>query len=121
MKVYECPIRATLDIIGGKWKPVILYLLMNRTRRFNELKRNIEEISNKSLTQHLRELEEDGVIHREVYPDEMPLRVEYQLTEFGQTLVPILKAMAQWGCQNRVVANRQPEVEQPRTSPHAAG
>ncbi len=101
MKLNECPIRATLDLIGGKWKPVILWYLMNDTRRFNDLKRNIEDISNKTLAQHLRELESDGLINRRVYPDEMPLRVEYDLTEFGKTLIPILQSMARWGCDHR--------------------
>ncbi len=93
---YECPVAITVQIIGSKWKLLILRNLLKRPWRFNELKRNLEGISQKVLTQSLRALEADGIIQRTVYA-EVPLRVEYSLTPLGQTLYPILKAMETWG------------------------
>ena len=90
-----CPIEALMDAIGGKYKPVILYYLMDGTKRFGELKRLVPEISQRMLTQHLRELEHDQIIYREVYR-EVPLRVEYSLTELGRTLQPLLLQMNAW-------------------------
>jgi DNA-binding HxlR family transcriptional regulator len=95
---YGCPVEATLDVIGGKWKGVILYKLLERTRRFSELKRELPAITQRMLTLQLRELEEDGIVHREIYK-EIPPKVEYSLTEFGKTLEPILLAMLTWGDQ----------------------
>ncbi len=97
---YEnCPIEAALDIIGGKWKGVILNRLQGQTRRFNELKRTIPRITQRMLTTQLRELEKDKLITRKVYP-EVPPRVEYSLTAKGDTLKPILTALLQWGQAN---------------------
>lgn len=95
---YGCPVEATLDVIGGKWKGVILYKLLERPKRFSELKRQFPKITQRMLTLQLRELEEDGLVHREIYK-EIPPRVEYSLTEFGKTLEPILLAMLTWGVQ----------------------
>jgi DNA-binding HxlR family transcriptional regulator len=95
---YGCPVEATLDVIGGKWKGVILYKLLERPRRFSELKRQLPTITQRMLTLQLRELEEDGLVHREIYK-EIPPKVEYSLTEFGKTLEPILLAMLTWGDQ----------------------
>jgi DNA-binding HxlR family transcriptional regulator len=95
---YGCPVEATLDVIGGKWKGVILYKLLKRPRRFSELKRELPIITQRMLTLQLRELEEDGMVHREIYK-EIPPKVEYSLTEFGKTLEPILLAMLTWGDQ----------------------
>lgn len=91
-----CPVSTTLSVIGGKWKPVILYTIGKEVVRFGELKRGIPGITQKMLTQQLRELEQDGLIHRKVYP-EVPPRVEYSMTGYGQTIWPILNEMAQWG------------------------
>ncbi len=91
-----CPVTTTLSVIGGKWKPIILYAIKKETKRFSEIKRLIPAISQKMLTQQLRELEEDGIIHRHVYPV-VPPKVEYSLTEYGRTLMPIMDAMAAWG------------------------
>lgn len=91
-----CPVEATLDVIGGKWKGVILYYLVEETKRFNELKRLIPGITQRMLTLQLRELENDGIIYRTVYP-EVPPKVEYSLTEFGRTLEPIILLMRDWG------------------------
>ena len=95
-QTYFCPVTATLSVIGGKWKPIILWILFHDTRRFSELKRMIPKITQKMLTQQLRELESDGIVHREVYPV-VPPKVEYSLTEEGRTLAPTLQAMAEWG------------------------
>ena len=93
---YFCPVTATISIIGGKWKSIILWILFQDTRRFSELKRMIPKITQKMLTQQLRELERDGIVHREVYPV-VPPKVEYSLTERGRSLAPILESMAAWG------------------------
>jgi DNA-binding HxlR family transcriptional regulator len=93
---YSCSVEATLDIIGGKWKGVILFHLLDGMRRFGELRRLLPEVTQRMLTLQLRELEEAGIVHREVYR-EVPPRVEYSLTPFGQTLEPILMLMRDWG------------------------
>ncbi|MFB5265211.1 winged helix-turn-helix transcriptional regulator [Paenibacillus enshidis] len=93
-----CPVESTLDVIGGKWKGIILYHLMSGTKRFNEFRRLMPGLTQRMLTLQLRELEEDGVVHREVYPV-VPPKVEYSLTEFGMTLKPIIMLMKDWGTQ----------------------
>ena len=96
-KDYHCPVEATLDVIGGKWKVVILFHLTHEgTHRFAVLRRKIPGVSERMLTQQLRELEDDGIVHREVYP-EVPPKVEYSLTEYGRTLRPITEVMCEWG------------------------
>jgi DNA-binding HxlR family transcriptional regulator len=91
-----CPITATLTIIGGKWKPIIIWHLRESCLRFGELQRMIPGVTQKMLTQQLRELESDGIVHREIYPV-IPPKVEYSLTQSGRTLLPILLEMARWG------------------------
>lgn len=91
-----CPVSTTLEIIGGKWKALILYHLHGETRRFNELQRQMPEITQRMLTLQLRELEADGIVHREVYP-QVPPKVEYSMTAFGATLIPVITAMYEWG------------------------
>jgi DNA-binding HxlR family transcriptional regulator len=93
---YGCPMEVTLDVIGGKWKGIILGLLAEKPRRFTELRRELPEITQRILTLQLRELEADGIISRTMY-QEIPPRVEYALTDFGRTLKPILLAMHEWG------------------------
>lgn len=93
---YRCPVATTLEIVGGKWKAVILWHLTFKTLRFSQLRRRLPGVTQKMLTQQLRELETDGVVHREVFP-EVPPRVEYSLTETGWTLQPILAQMCDWG------------------------
>lgn len=92
----ECPVAMTVQLIGTKWKLLILRNLLTRPWRFNELQRSLEGISQKVLTDSLRSMEADGIITRTVYP-EVPPRVEYALTEMGQSLRPILDAMKDWG------------------------
>lgn len=96
-KQYHCYFELTLDLIGGKWKPIILYYAGTEKRvRYGELKRLIPNINERMLTKQLRELEEDQLIHREIYR-EVPPRVEYSLTETGETLMPLLNQMKEWG------------------------
>src|SRR4029077_5778207 len=92
----ECPIRTTLDVIGGKWKPLILFQLKNGPQRFSALRRSIPDVTQKMLTDRLKELERDGIVPREVYAV-VPPKVEYSLTPYGEGLKPILAAMAKWG------------------------
>lgn len=93
-----CPVEATLSIIGDKWKILILRDLIDGTKRFGELKKSIGSISQKVLTQQLRDMEEDGLVNRKAYA-EIPPRVEYSLTEIGNSLKPILDSMFLWGQQ----------------------
>lgn len=94
---YICPIEKTLDLIGGKWKPIILWELVKQDiLRYGELKRRTPGITDKMLSQQLKSLEKDELIIRREY-DEIPLRVEYSLTEKGKTLIPLLKEMCSWG------------------------
>lgn len=97
-KTYHCTVEATLDVIGGKWKPLILWHLGDDVLRFSELQKGLPGVNAKMLTKQLRELEEDGVLQRTVYP-EVPPRVEYRITEFGKTLIPILRALCTWGAE----------------------
>jgi DNA-binding HxlR family transcriptional regulator len=92
----ENPIQSTVRILGGRWKPMILWHLQKNTLRFGELKKAIPEASQKMLTQQLRELERDGIINREVYP-QVPPKVEYSLTQYGKTALPIMKSLSAWG------------------------
>lgn len=91
-----CPVALTVDVIGGKWKGIILYNLISGPKRFNELGRLMPYTTKRMLTLQLRELEHDGIVHREIYR-EIPPKVEYSLTEFGETLKPILSLMRDWG------------------------
>lgn len=100
-KGHGCPVEALMDAVGGRWKPVILYYLMGETRRFGAFRRLVPAISQRMLTQHLRELERDGIVHREVYR-EVPPRVEYSLTERGRTLEPLLLQMHEWAAAHLV-------------------
>ncbi len=91
-----CPVEATLETIGGKWKGVILYHLLSETIRFNEFRRIMPSITQRMLTKQLRELENDRLIARKVYP-EVPPKVEYSITEYGRSLEPVIKALQVWG------------------------
>ncbi|MGE5495949.1 MAG: winged helix-turn-helix transcriptional regulator [Burkholderiales bacterium] len=93
---YNCPVDATLDLIGGKYKSLILWHLVNNTLRFGELSKLISQATPKMLTQQLRELEEDNLVIRKVYPV-VPPKVEYSLSELGYSIRPILEAMYSWG------------------------
>jgi len=93
---FGCPVEAALEALGGKWKGLILFHLRDGTRRFNELRRLIPGITQRTLTRQLRELERDRIVERTVYP-EIPPKVEYALTDFGKTLIPVLEALHAWG------------------------
>jgi DNA-binding HxlR family transcriptional regulator len=92
----ECPVKATIDVIGGRWKPLILYYLVDDPKRFSELQRQIPGVTAQMLTLQLRQLEADEIIAREIYA-EVPARVEYRLTAYGQTLSTLLNSMEEWG------------------------
>jgi DNA-binding HxlR family transcriptional regulator len=93
---YKCPIDVTLAVVGGKWKASILWHLSQDTLRFSDLQRLFSGTTRKMLTQQLRELEADGLVHREVYP-QVPPKVEYSLTDKGRSIYPILELMCDWG------------------------
>jgi Predicted transcriptional regulators len=95
-----CPVEETLSVVGGKWKAIILWRLVGGTRRFNELHRSIPNITRKMLTEQLRELERDNLIVRTVY-HQVPPKVEYSLSDYGKTFIPVMQAMAQWGSAHR--------------------
>ncbi len=103
----SCPIEHTVNLIGHKWKVLIIRNLLNKgTQRFSELSRGINGISQKMLTQQLKQLEADGIINRMVYP-EVPPRVEYSLTELGDSLKPILDSMNLWGVEHMKLSSRK--------------
>lgn len=107
---YICGIDAALDVVSGKWKGLILWELDTYgVRRFAELRRGLPGVSEKMLTQHLREMEDDGLVHREVYP-EVPPRVEYSLTEHGRSLNAALGPLGQWG-MDRIAREERELVE----------
>jgi DNA-binding HxlR family transcriptional regulator len=93
-----CPVEVTLALLGNKWKVLILRELFKGTKRFGELSRGVPNISQKMLTQQLRQMEEDNLVSRKIYP-EVPPRVEYSLTDIGKSLSPILDAMHKWGAK----------------------
>lgn len=94
---FHCAMDVTMRYIGGKWKTVVLWYLRNETLRFGELNAKIPDITEKMLSIQLKKLEADGLVKREVFADSVPVRVEYSLTGFGQTLIPALDAIAAWG------------------------
>ncbi len=102
-----CPVEATLEVIGGKWKGVILYHLLSKTIRFNELRRLMPEITQRMLTKQLRELEAENLITRTVYA-EVPPKVEYSMTDYGQTLAPVIHALQIWGVQHLKQTSEDP-------------
>ncbi|MDO3387943.1 helix-turn-helix domain-containing protein [Gilvimarinus sp. SDUM040013] len=93
-----CPTETALDLIGGKWKGMILFYLCKEKKRFNQLMRLVPGISQRMLTKQLRDLESNGIIHRKVYP-EVPPKVEYSLTPLGKSLKPVVDALEAWGIQ----------------------
>jgi DNA-binding HxlR family transcriptional regulator len=102
-KEYHCAMDITMDFIGGKWKTVVLWYLRKDKKRFSELRKLIPNITEKMLSLQLKDLENDGLVKRKVYP-EVPPKVEYYLTDFGKTLIPMLEEIAKWG---RALAERK--------------
>lgn len=111
-KIYFCPMQLTMEVLGGKWKLLILWQLQQGTKRYGELRSAIEDITHKMLTQQLRELESDGIVHREVF-HVVPPKVEYSLTETGKRLLPVLASMAEWADMFRI-------EEEPEKAPKSA-
>ena len=96
-KLFNCPVEASLSVVGSKYKSIILYHLMTEgTLRFNEIQKFIPQATIKMLSQQLKDLEAEGIIHKEIYPV-VPPKTEYSITEFGETLRPIIMAMCDWG------------------------
>ncbi|MFI2744479.1 winged helix-turn-helix transcriptional regulator [Zhouia sp. PK063] len=106
-KIYACTISLAMDIIGGKWKTVILHHLKDRDKRYNELRKEIPAITEMTLSLQLKQLEESGLVARMVYGEKPPIKVVYSLTEFGKTFLPALEAIDQWG---NYVAEEKGEV-----------
>ncbi|MEM9544785.1 MAG: helix-turn-helix domain-containing protein [Bacteroidota bacterium] len=96
--IHECPVTFTMSKIGGKWKPIILFLISKGGNRFGILQRGIDGISKQMLTKQLRELESDGILSRKIFA-EIPPRVEYTITELGNSLMPVIGSMKKWGEQ----------------------
>ena len=94
---YPCCSTLTMSIIGGKWKAAILYNLMDETLRYNELRKKMSTVTERTLSLQLKSLTEDGIIKRKVYYSKPPLKVEYSLTDFGKTLIPLIQGIADWG------------------------
>lgn len=113
IEAFACPVAFTVDVIGGKWKALILFHLMSGTKRFNELRRLMPDIAQRMLTLQLRELETDQVIHREIYR-EVPPKVEYSLTELGNTLMPLVRAMREWGAvhEHTILKSRRSAIDE---------
>ncbi len=98
----KCPVRATMKIIGGKWKLILIHIINNESpARFGELKRKADGITQSMLTSVLRELEEGGILHRKIYA-EIPPKVEYTLTDLGRSLLPMVSFMIEWGLENKL-------------------
>jgi len=117
MENYDCAIEATLDVIGGKWKGIILGHLMNETLRYSDIKRLMPKITPRTLTRQLRELERDGIISRNVYP-QVPPKVEYSVTPLGKTLDSIARLLSEWGDEHiaTVMENRLKNERLPNES-----
>lgn len=96
-KKYPCCTSVTMRFIGGKWKAVILYHLIEGAKRYNEIRKSIPTITERTLSLQLKQLEDDGVVDRKVFTEKPPLVVEYELTEFGKTLLPVLEVITDWG------------------------
>lgn len=96
-KIFSCPTSAAMNLIGGKWKSVILYHLIPNKKRYNELRKEIPTLNERTLSMQLKQLEIDGLISRKTYYKKPPLKVEYSLTKFGESLIPILEMISEWG------------------------
>lgn len=109
----QCPVEATLDMIGGKWKGVILFRLTEGTKRFGELRKLLPKVTQRTLTQALRELEQDGLVQRRIYA-EVPPKVEYSLTTLGRTLKPLLTRLKDWGQSNVIEGPARKSASKPK-------
>lgn len=110
-KIYPCTVSLTMDLVGGKWKAVILYHLKDGPKRYNELRKEMPSVTEMTLSLQLKQLEKDGLIRREVYGEKPPIKVIYSLTDFGKSFVPVLEAITKWG--NQVVDDHGEFVQAP--------
>ena len=102
--MYPCPVSLTMDLVGGKWKAVILYHLKDEEKRYNELRKEMPSVTEMTLSLQLKQLEKDGLVARKVYGKKPPIKVVYSLTHLGKTFIPVLEAITTWG--NDVVKER---------------
>jgi DNA-binding HxlR family transcriptional regulator len=109
-KTYPCTVSLTMDLVGGKWKAVILYHLKDESKRYSELRKEIPSVTEMTLSLQLKQLEKDGLVLRKVYGKKPPVKVVYNLTDFGKSFVPILEAITEWG--NQVVNEKGEFVSQ---------
>lgn len=98
-KTYPCTLSLTMDLVGGKWKAVILYHLKSEAKRYNELRKEMPSVTEMTLSLQLKQLERDGLVSRSVYGEKPPVKVVYSLTILGKSLVPVLEAITKWGNQ----------------------
>lgn len=103
-KIYPCTVSLTMDLIGGKWKAVILYHLKDEAKRYSELRKEMPSVTEMTLSLQLKQLEKDGLISRKVHGRKPPIKVVYSLTDFGKSFVPVLEAITEWG--NQVVSEK---------------
>ncbi|MVM35645.1 transcriptional regulator [Spirosoma sp. HMF4905] len=103
-RLYPCTVSLAMNLVGGKWKAVILYHLTDMEKRYSELKRAMPDVTEMTLSIQLKQLEKDNFIVRKVYGEKPPIRVEYSLTDFGKTFIPVLEAITAWG--NQVVEEK---------------
>lgn len=103
-KAYPCTVSLTMDLVGGKWKAVILYHLKDNSKRYSELNKEIPSITEMTLSLQLKQLEKDGLVSRKVYGKKPPVKVVYGLTDFGKSFIPVLEAITSWG--NQVVVEK---------------
>lgn len=108
---FHCAMDVTMHYVGGKWKSVVLWYLRKDPKRFAELKRHIPQITERMLSITLKQLESDGIVKRKVYTSKPPLKVEYSLTEFGESLIPLLQAISKWGRETGVNYGEMVEVK----------
>ncbi len=105
-KIYPCSVSLTMDLVGGKWKAVILYHLIDGNKRFSELRREMPTVTEMTLSLQLKQLEKDGLVSRKVYGKKPPIKVVYSLTDFGKSFIPVLESITKWGNQ---IVNEQGE------------
>lgn len=103
-KVYPCTVSLAMDLVGGKWKTVILYHIKDTEKRYNELRKEVPDVTEMTLSLQLKQLEKDGLVSRKVYGKKPPIKVVYGLTDFGKTFIPVLEAITNWG--NKIVSEK---------------
>jgi len=110
-KIYPCTVSLTMDLVGGKWKAVILYHLKEEAKRYSELRKELAAVTEMTLSLQLKQLEKDGLVSRKVFGEKPPVKVVYSLTDLGKTFIPVLDAITEWG--NRLVVEKGEFVNVP--------